>query len=404
MAPPDPFNLPPANPRLKIAIFSELDGRTTELLFSEFPVRLGRNRQNDLVLRHEYVSQYHAEVHMVGGQLSIMQVGSSNSVRVDGRKLGPREQLPITGNEEIRVVPFALTFQLMAAPAPAAVPMPPAPAPIQQAPAPPPVLLAPTPRAAPPPMPAPAPARSDTVMPVDEPLLPNFSPPAAAPGAPGSWQPPVAPPPAFAWEQGAPLPPPAGPGSDAGHEAYQVLDRLARKYLGRSLVGGQEVVQVGAQLEQALDIFLRFFVAMQRGQVQFYEQMGLPPPADYLNPVEQSSSAAQLGGLLLNPGDAQAAGALEEAFESQKVHQVAVLRGMEAGVRSLLRRISPRSVTKVASRLTRSPGVKTLWETYRQMHEDLAEEDQEAFKVIYGGQFRKAYLRLMQAGRQAMRG
>jgi hypothetical protein len=410
MPPPDPFNLPPANPGLKIAIFSELDGRTTELLFSEFPVRLGRNRQNDLVLRHEYVSQYHAEVHMVGGQLSIMQVGSSNSVRVDGRKLGPGEQLPITGSEEIRVVPFALTFQFMAAPAPAAVPMPPAPSPVQQAPAPPPVqqapapppvLPAPIPSLAPPPMPAPASMRSDTVMPVDEPLLPNFSAPAAAPGA---WEPPPAPPPQAAWDQGAPLPPPAGPGSDAGHEAYQALDRLARKYLGRSLVGGQEVVQVGAQLEQALDIFLRFFVAMQRGQVQFYEQMGLPPPADYLNPVEQSSSAAQLGGLLLNPGDAQAAGALEEAFESQKVHQVAVLRGMEAGVRSLLRRVSPRSVTKVASRLTRSPGVKTLWETYRQMHEDLAEEDQEAFKVIYGGQFRKAYLRLMQAGRQAMRG
>ena len=116
MLPPDPFNLPLTSPGLKIAIFSELDGRTTELLFSEFPIRVGRNRQNDLVLRHEYVSQFHAEVHMQGGQLSIMQVGSSNSVRVDGDKLHPREHRALTGREEIRVVPFSMRMELMVAP------------------------------------------------------------------------------------------------------------------------------------------------------------------------------------------------------------------------------------------------------------------------------------------------
>ena len=368
MLPPDPFNLPPTSPGLKIAIFSELDGRTTELLFSEFPIRVGRNRQNDLVLRHEYVSQFHAEVHMQGGQLSIMQVGSSNSVRVDGDKLHPREHRALTGREEIRVVPFSMRMELMVAPVA---------------------------------IPASAPARSDTVMPMDEPPLPNLP---ALPVLPTGWDqlPPAQPSPG--WNQGGALPPPVVPLTDSGQEALVVFERLAQRYLGRSLGQGQEVAQFGVQLEQVLDIFLRVFVAMQRGQVQFYEQMGLPPPADYLNPAEQATSAAHLGGVLLNPGDVLGADALEQAFESLKVHQVAVLRGMEAGVRSLLRRVSPQSVTKVASRLTRSPGIRTLWETYRQMHEDLAEEDQEAFKVIYGGQFRKAYLRLMQAGRQGQRG
>ena len=366
MLPPDPFYLPPASPGVKISIFSELDGRTTELLFSEFPIRVGRNRQNDLVLRHEYVSQYHAEVHMVEGQLSIMQVGKSNSVRVDGHKLHPREHMALSGQEEIRVVPFSMRLELMVAPA--ALPAP-----------------------------ASAAAQSKTVMPAEEPPRPILPPPTG-------WEQQPQAQPTPGWNQGGAMPPPLAPPRDGGQEALALLDRLAQRYLGRSLAGGQEVTQLGTQLEQALDIFLRFFVAMQRGQVQFYEQMGLPPPADYLNPAEQTMSAAHLGGLLLNPGDAQGVSALEGAFESLKVHQVAVLRGLEAGVRSLLRRVSPHSVTKVAGRLTRSPGIRTLWETYRQMHEDLAEEDQEAFKVIYGGQFRKAYLRLMQAGRQGQRG
>ena len=412
MIPPGPFNSPAGNPTLKITIYSELDGRTTELLFSEYPVRVGRNRQNDLVLRHEYVSQYHAEIHFTGGVLSVVQVGSSNSVRVDGRKLRPQENLPLRGQEEIRVVPFTLraTMQPVQAPAPRA-----------------------------------ASVRSDTVMPVEDPMRPDMPPldlpsggwaPSAPPVQPIVAAPPVqpivaappvqpivaappAPPPVSlptwdpaqptvpepGWEQAPPpMPVPGIPSPEAGQAALAVLDRLAQRYLGRSLAGAQEVAAVGILLEQALDIFLRFFVAMQRGQVQFYNQMGVPPPADQLNAAEQCTSAVQLGGVLFNPAEANGAWALEGAFESLKVHQVAVLRGVEAGVRSLLRRIGPDSVAKVAGRLTRSPGVRTLWETYRQMHEDLAEEDMEAFKVIYGGQFRKAYLRLMQQGREANRG
>jgi len=244
--------------------------------------------------------------------------------------------------------------------------------------------------AAPPDQPAPV---APAALPV-QPAPPVLSVPPMQP-APGAQ--------ASGWEQ-PPAPAPGIPSPEAAQEALAVLDRLAQRYLGRPLSGAQDVAALGAQLEQGLDIFLRFFVAMQRGQVQFYDQMGVPPPADQLNAAEQCTSAAQLGGVLLNPAETQGAWALEGAFESLKVHQVAVLRGLEAGVRSLLRRVSPDSVAKVAGRLTRSPGIRTLWETYKQMHEDLAEEDQEAFKVIYGGQFRKAYLRLMQAGREANRG
>ncbi len=377
MSSPVQFDTDTQNAGLRIAIYSELDGRTTELLFSQFPIRIGRNRHNDLVLRHEYVSQWHAAIGFVMGQLNILQVGGSNSVRVDGRKLIANELLPISGAEEIRIVPFTLRCQ---------------------------------------PVSAPAPTYKATVMPLDEPVLPDLSPGGApAPQHQEDWEQAPAPvqlPDPMAGVGnlgGGPMPGVGGAPAPAGNmemqaEALALLDRLAQRYLGRGLSSAQEVAEVGARLEQTLDIFLRFFVALQRGQVQFYEQMGLPPPGEMLNQVEQCSSSAQLGGLTLSPGDTGGAWALEEAFESFKVHQVAVLRGLEAGVRSLLRRTSPKAVNKAAGRITRSPGFRTLWETYRQIHEDLAEEDQEVFKVVYGGQFRKAYLRLMQSGREAMRG
>jgi len=181
------------------------------------------------------------------------------------------------------------------------------------------------------------------------------------------------------------------------------MDRLAERYLGRPLSGAQDVAEVGARLEQTLDIFLRYFVAIQKGQVQFYDQMGLPPPGEQLNMIEQCTSSAQLGGQALSPTEPRATMELEEAFESLMQHQSAVLKSIQKGVRSLLRRISPAAMGKIAGRLTRSPDVRTLWETFRQEHEDLS-EDQEAFNVVYGGQFRKTYLRLMQRGREAMRG
>lgn|GEM_PF-5543391 len=101
---------------LRITVHDEIDGKTTDLLFNEFPIRVGRSKMNDLVLSHQYVSQWHAVVGFEAGKLSITQVGRSNSVRVGDRKLQPSEELALEGGEEIRLIPFTLHFQIVALP------------------------------------------------------------------------------------------------------------------------------------------------------------------------------------------------------------------------------------------------------------------------------------------------
>ena len=56
---------------LRVEIFNELDGQRSDAEFHKFPVRIGRNRKNDLVLLHEYVSSWHATIGFVGGRLGI---------------------------------------------------------------------------------------------------------------------------------------------------------------------------------------------------------------------------------------------------------------------------------------------------------------------------------------------
>lgn len=101
---------------LRITVHDEIDGKTTDLLFNEFPIRVGRSKMNDLVLSHQYVSQWHAVIGFEAGELSITQVGRSNSVRVGDRKLEPGEALVLAGGEEIRLIPFTLHFQVVALP------------------------------------------------------------------------------------------------------------------------------------------------------------------------------------------------------------------------------------------------------------------------------------------------
>jgi len=55
----DPRSQPQAgseNIGLRITVHNEVDGQTVDLLFNQFPIRIGRNKMNDLVLSHQYVS------------------------------------------------------------------------------------------------------------------------------------------------------------------------------------------------------------------------------------------------------------------------------------------------------------------------------------------------------------
>lgn len=316
----------PGSLGLRVTVFNEVDGLTTDLLFQQFPIRIGRNPMNDLVLSHQYVSQWHAVLSLdQEGGLSLTQVGSSNSVQIGERKLRPSEEVQLAGGESIRIVPFVLQVQRVA--------------------------------------------------------LPGELPRA---GASGFYQSVVA---GAATEEGQAL---------LERTALKLLDRLAGRFVGRPLEDPRDIAAFGARLEAVLSVFFRFFVALQKGQEQFRQALDIKALASgSRNLVEQASDSSELAAYLLGSEGSEPIHALEGAFKDIMLHQLALINGLMAGVRSLLARLSPKSVLKEASQEHRSPGYRALWETYERMHKDLAEEDTETFETIFGPQFGKAYANLV---------
>jgi predicted component of type VI protein secretion system len=310
----------PASIGARVIVHNEVDGRTSDLLFKQFPIRIGRNPMNELVLSHQYVSQWHAVIGISNGVVVMTQVGSSNSVQIGERRLRPNEVVTLGGEEMVRIAPFVLHLQLVALP--------------------------PELREAPP-------ISTQSVYSSDD-----------------------------------------GPASEQElleRTALKVWDRLGERYLGHPPQDAHELASFASRVEAALGVFLRYFVALQKGQEQFRQAVDIRAlGSGGRSVVERAAQATELAALLFG-GPAENIHALEQAFKNVMLHQVALINGLMAGVRSLLARLSPKAVSEEAAREHRSPSPKLLWQTYEQIHRDLAEEDTETFETIFGPQFGRAY-------------
>jgi predicted component of type VI protein secretion system len=329
MASHDRLDVGPTDIGVRVTIYNEVDGTTTDLLFPQFPIRIGRNKLNDLVLNHGYVSQWHAVLGLSQtGQLSLVQVGSSNSVVVDDRRLTPNEELQLADQATVLIAPFTLYVQLMQLPGQTL-------SAAQQ-----------------------AQYSYDSVL--------------------------------------------SATGGGSGHARLRevsllVLDRLAERFLGHRIEDPAELARFGGRLEQTLEMFLRSFVALQRGQRQFREALDIKVLADADSQVDRAKTMVDLAMILFSRGP-EGVSSLEHSFKNIMIHQVALLNGLMAGVRTLLGKLSPRAIAKQVGAGRRAPNVKQLWEAYQRIHSDLAEEDNEAFETIFGSQFGKAYAMLVGDG------
>jgi type VI secretion system protein ImpI len=356
---------------LRVKVFSELDGRTTDLLFDRFPIRVGRNPMNDLVLRHEYVSQWHAVISFFEGTIILTQVGSSNSVRVDNRKLLPNEEVVLEGGELIRVQPFSLRVEVESIEQP-----------FQQPAAPAPFALSP--------LGAPGVLALETA-------IPNSQRASALGPMPGTGS--------LLFPQESVRPPSAAPvpaaaaASPLEQTALRSLNHLAQRFVQQPLPNPETAAFFAERTGEILDIFLRCFIALQKGQRQFRQAMDIKALDQHNHPVEKAKTVTDLAAALFisSGGGTEGTVALENAFKNIMIHQVALIDGLMAGVRTLLKKLSPKTVSKeAASGSSRSsPSAKVLWETYERMHADLAEEDTETFDTIFGAQFGKAYSALL---------
>lgn len=164
-------------------------------------------------------------------------------------------------------------------------------------------------------------------------------------------------------------------------------------------------------LQDTLDVFLRGFVRLREGHKQFEAQMDLNRStggADLAANVESAGSAEELARLLLDfrNGSPDAPRDVEGAFADLMIHQVALLNGVMNGVKSLLAELSPAAIERYAEDPRRRGGgglqigpfrYRQLWDLYAERHSDLADEEREAFSLIFGPDFARAYAQFRRA-------
>jgi len=219
------FDQSPGHVGLRITVYSEVDGTTTDLLFQQFPIRIGRNPLNELVLAHRYISQWHAVIGFSGGALSIVQVGSSNSVMVNDYRMQANEEIGLAGNEVVRLVPFSLHLQVLELPGGQRLG-----------------------------------AASESSI-----------------GA-------------------------AAPHQESAEQvALRVIDRLSQRLVGQPMQDPRQIEAFGQRRERVLEVFLRCFVALQKGQDQFKAALDLPALGDeQVGFIDQARDGMELGALLLS--------------------------------------------------------------------------------------------------------
>jgi pSer/pThr/pTyr-binding forkhead associated (FHA) protein len=93
----DRNQLPPSPPPLLVRVDANADQRT--LTFRQ-SFRIGRTDESELCIKNEYVSRAHASINFENGQWCVRDLGSSNGIFVDGKRV------------ESAAVAQALTFRL----------------------------------------------------------------------------------------------------------------------------------------------------------------------------------------------------------------------------------------------------------------------------------------------------
>lgn len=80
---------------VRITVRSTSTGDTTDYQFSNSPVRIGRNRLNDLALPYPFVSGWHAVIRFDDAKARFFDLGSTNGSLYEGRRVEVGQSVPI---------------------------------------------------------------------------------------------------------------------------------------------------------------------------------------------------------------------------------------------------------------------------------------------------------------------
>ncbi len=410
------------------------------------PVRIGRNALNDCIIQHPYVSEFHAVIELVDGQLGVRDLNSKNGVytpasgRLEaGRFLGLAASgnvFALGPNVHVQVEPFEQDAQAGArmspvrgavlgrdslrpeAPegrsmAPPVVshlpPIGPIDAPQGVASLPPLSLDGGPPQMRPPPVQiargsGPSPPSQMPSLPALPPLSPEGRP---SPGGLSAYTPP---------RDASPRPRVVGRSTEQFVMDAQALAFSGLRELASSLVPGAELRTTGdvarlvTKLHDTIEVFCRCFVPMRAAYEQFISSMYLQRAASQrsLNrsesamQVEVARDPAAVASALLDwrNQDYDAPKVVEGIIADVTMHYISLVEGVMRGVQALLDELSPESIEKSVTGSTGMSGRhRALWRAFKERHEELSSESRR-FEVVFGAEFAASYREFLERERK----
>jgi predicted component of type VI protein secretion system len=177
------------------------------------------------------------------------------------------------------------------------------------------------------------------------------------------------------------------------------MQELAGWYVGRNraLTTPAEVALFKDNLRATLDEFLLGYPALVEGMGRFEQQMDIQSEQAPALP----SSPAELAAKLLDwEGNShKVRQRLHASFAELMMHEVALLNGLMSGVKALLTELSPTRIEKAAAGTCHGLfGRPDPWAVYKLRHSDLADEENERFRLLFGPEFVEEYRQFTREG------
>jgi type VI secretion system protein ImpI len=199
----------------------------------------------------------------------------------------------------------------------------------------------------------------------------------------------------YGWRASSSHAPPAS--TSLGGAALVAMQELAGWYVGRDrmLTTPAEVASFKDKLRATLDEFLVGFPALLESMTRFEKQMAIQSDPGTALP----SSPAQLAAMLLDwLGNSDSVRQrLRASFAELMMHEVALLNGVMTGVKAILTQLSPAQIEKAAEGNRHGLFGRTdPWTAYKRRHSDLADEENERFRLLFGPEFVEEYRQFTQ--------
>jgi len=240
-----------------------------------------------------------------------------------------------------------------------------------------------------------APVASGSVIPEDWDLLSDAPPPIiSAPAPTPSPPPPVTP--------SAPMPEVAPPVVNAGQpdllQAFLRGAGLDQLRLDKADACAQ-MESIGRSYRLMVEGLIDVLRARASLKGEFRMQQTMIQPAEN-NPLKFAPNADEALLLLLRHGNQAFMApdvAVKESFDDLRAHQLAVMAGVEAAIKHLLKRFEP---AQLEERMGKPGGLSSIfngsrqaqyWQQFTELYGNISREAQEDFQDLFGREFSRAY-------------